>query len=137
MKKIRCYLTTLAVCLLLAAVCLLIENRITTKEYSAIEVAAGTNGDYIKWVDFNVSYEALCTAYDLDVQSYDSPVHLNWIELLAYAGAKRGGSFGKDSVALIKKLASELSEGKTTLAELTKDMKYYDYYYEAYEAILG
>lgn len=137
MKKNRRYLTTFAVCLLLAAVCLLIENRITTKEYSAIEVAAGANGDYIKWVDFNVSYEALCAAYELDVQSYDAPVHLNWIELLAYAGAKSGGSFKKDSVALIKKLASELSEGKTTLKELTKDMKYYDYYYEAYEAVLG
>ena len=100
-------------------------------------MAAGTNGNYIKWVDFNVTYEALCTAYDLDVQSYESPVHLNWIELLAYAGAKKGGNFDKSSISLIQKLAAELSEGETTMAGLTKDMKYYDYYYEAYETVLG
>ena len=137
MKRIRYQFSILMVCLLLAAVCFLIKNHTLSEKYSAIEVASGTNGNYIKWVDFNVSYEALCAAYDLDVQSYDSPVHLNWIELLAYAGAIGGGSFGKESVPLIQKLASELSEGKSTLAELTKDMKYYDYYYEAYEAILG
>lgn len=104
---------------------------------AAIEVASGTNGDYIKWVDFNITYEALNTAYNLDVASYDSPVHLNWIELLAYAGAKSGGSFEKGSVSRIEKLASELSAGETTMEELTKDMDYYEYYYEAYEAVLG
>ena len=93
MKRIRYQFSILMVCLLLAAVCFLIKNHTLSEKYSAIEVASGTNGNYIKWVDFNVSYEALCAAYDLDVQSYDSPVHLNWIELLAYAGAKGGGSF--------------------------------------------
>lgn len=137
MKKIRSQLSILMLCLLLGAACLLIENHTFPEKNEAIEVAAGTDGNYIKWVDFNVSYEALCAAYDLDVNSYDSPIHLNWIELLAYAGAKGGGSFGKESVPLIQKLASELSEEKTTMDELTKDMEYYDYYYEAYEAVLG
>lgn len=137
MKKMHCQLSILLCCFLFAAACLLIKNHILSSESSAIEVAAGTDGSYIKWVDFNVSYEALSTAYDLDVKSYEEPVHLNWIELLAYAGAKGGGSFGKDSVSLIQKLAAELSAGETTIAELTKDMKYYDYYYEAYEAVLG
>lgn len=137
MKKIRYKLSILILCLVLAAACLLLEKYIVSRQYAAIEVASGTNGNYIKWVDFNISYEALCAAYDLDVQSYEAPVHLNWIELLAYAGAKSGGSFGKGSVSLIQKLARELSEGKTTLTKLTKDMEYYDYYYEAYEAVLG
>ena len=136
MKKIRRYLTTFAVCLLLAAVCLLIENRITTKEYSAIEVAAGANGDYIKWVDFNVSYEALCAAYELDVQSYDAPVHLNWIELLAYAAARQGGEFGKEALKNIDECASELREGES-MEKLTEKLKYYPYYLEAYTAVLG
>lgn len=103
----------------------------------AIEVVSDNNKSYIKWVDFKVSYDALCTAYDLDVGSYDKEIHLNWIELLAYVGAKTGGSFGKGSIALLNKLAGELSSGETTLSELTKDMEYYDYYYEAYEAVLG
>lgn len=103
----------------------------------AIEVVSGTDGNYIKWVDFNITCEALSKAYELDVASYDSEVHLNWIELLAYAGAKKGGTFDKSSLALIDKLAKELSDGETTLDELTKDMDYYEYYLEAYEAVLG
>ena len=32
--------------------------------------------DYIKWVDFNVSYEALCQAYDADVETYGEDFHI-------------------------------------------------------------
>lgn len=103
----------------------------------AIEVVSGTDGNYIKWVDFKVSYEALCEAYMLDVESYNQEVHLNWIELLSYVGAKGGGSFGKSSTAQIRKLAETLSKKEATITELTKDMEYYEYYYEAYEAVLG
>ncbi|MBP3603052.1 MAG: M23 family metallopeptidase [Lachnospiraceae bacterium] len=96
-----------------------------------------SSDDYIKWVDFDITYEALCLAYELDVTSYDSPIHLNWIELLAYAGAKCGGNFDKNCLATIQKLANELSAEETTMDELTKDMKYYEYYLEAYDAVLG
>lgn len=137
MKKFCYFIVILILTFLLILVCLVKSRQTEEPETAAIEVAAGTNGEYIKWVDFNVTYEALSAAYDLDVNSYDAPVHLNWIELLAYVGAKEGGSFGKKSVSLLQKLASELSAGETTLKELTKDMKYYDYYYEAYEAVLG
>ena len=109
----------------------------STLQSSAIEAVAGNDADYIKWVDFNITSEALSVAYNLDVESYAKPIHLNWVELLAYAGAKSGGSFDKKSISLIKKLASELENGKTTLKDLTKEMKYYDYYLEAYDAVLG
>ncbi len=102
---------------------------------TVIETTSGN--DYIKWVDFGITYEALCLAYELDVTSYDSPVHLNWIDLLAYAGAKCGGNFDKNSLATIQKLANELLAEETTMDELTKDMKYYEYYLEAYDAVLG
>ena len=139
MKNICYMISILVLGALLVMVCLLksCQSQKGGDGTAAIEVASGTNGDYIKWVDFNITYEALNTAYDLDVASYDSPVHLNWIELLAYAGAKSGGSFEKGSVSRIEKLASELSSGETTMEELTKDMDYYEYYYEAYEAVLG
>ncbi len=137
MKNVRYQLSLIIFCLLLLSVCLLISDHIRQKTPSSIEVSTGADGNYIKWVDFNVSYDALCAAYDLDVETYNSPVHLNWIELLAYAGAKGGGSFGKESVSLIRKSGAELSSGKTTIAGLTEDMDYYDYYYEAYEAVLG
>ncbi|MCL2719207.1 MAG: M23 family metallopeptidase [Lachnospiraceae bacterium] len=100
-------------------------------------VLVATDSAFITWVDFNISYEALSAAYELDVASYDQPVRINWIELLAYTGAKNGGKFGKGTVTTIKKAAAELSAGKTTIAQLTKDLNQYQYYYEAYEAVLG
>ena len=104
---------------------------------SAIEVVSGSDGNYIKWVDFKITSEALLKAYTLDVESYGKEVHLNWIELLAYAGAKCGGSFDKNSLSLIDKLAGELSDGTSTLEQLTQDMEYYEYYLEAYSAVLS
>ena len=74
----------MVISLLLILVCLLKSCR-SARETSAIEVSSGINGNYIKWVDFNVTYEALCAAYDLDVASYGEKIHLDWIELLAYA----------------------------------------------------
>ena len=82
---------------------------------SAIEVAAGVNGNYIKWVDFTVSYDALCTAYELDVASHESAHPLNWIELLAYTAARTGGRFDKKSLSILNKLGKELSDGSVTL----------------------
>ncbi len=108
----------------------------TSMEDSAIEVAAGTNGDYIKWVDFTASYEALCTAYDLDLASHETEHPVSWIDLLAYAAAKSGGKFDKKTLSTMQKLASELSDGSVALEDLTKDMDYYHYYSEAYHAIL-
>lgn len=101
----------------------------------AIEVSA--DGSFIKWVDFNITSEALGKAYELDVASYQDKVHVDWIELLAYVGTKGGGKFTKDSIAQIQETADKLASGETTIKKLTKDMKYYDYYYEAYSAVLG
>ena len=47
------------------------------------------NENYIQWVDFNVSYEALSQAYDYDIETYMSDAHVNWIELLAYLAVRR------------------------------------------------
>lgn len=101
------------------------------------EKVVETAADYIKWVDFNVSYEALCKAYEYDVATYDSDIHLDWIELLAYAAAKNGGSFGVGAAAEIRETAEKLIAGETTMKTLTEKLKYYDYYKEAYTAVLG
>ena len=91
---------------------------------------------YIKWVDFNVSYEALCAAYDMDVASYDTEHPVNFVDLLAYTAACTGGEFGSDALKTLKKAGNKLSQGETTIEELTKDLKYYSYYREAYGAVL-
>ncbi|MCH5257600.1 MAG: M23 family metallopeptidase [Lachnospiraceae bacterium] len=105
------------------------ENR------EAIEVSS--DGDFIKWVDFNVTSEVMGKAYELDVESYKDEIHVDWIELIAYVGARHGGRFDKKSVSEIEETARKLRAGETTMEELTKDMEYYDYYKEAYGAVLG
>lgn len=110
-------------------------SRWSSETYEAIEVSV--EGDYIKWVDFNVTCEAMAAAYDLDVASYQEDIHLDWIELLAYVGATTGGKFDKNSVKKINEVAEKLKSGETTMEEMTKDMKYYEYYLEAYNAVLG
>lgn len=93
--------------------------------------------DYIKWVDFTVSYEALCLAYELDVESYGQPVHLDWIELLSYGAARSGGKFDNGTLRTIQKFADALTARETTLPEAVAELKHYSYYKEAYTAVLG
>ena len=134
------FLTLCSTAVILSVHEILSHSDVSTDPYngdSAIEVAAGVNGNYIKWVDFTVSYDALCTAYELDVASHESAHPLNWIELLAYTAARTGGRFDKKSLSILNKLGKELSDGSVTLKELTREMDYYDYYLEAYEAVLG
>ncbi len=104
-------------------------------EDQAVSVTA--DGSFIKWVELHVTCEALEAAYNLDVDSYKDEVHLDWIELLAYVGAKTGGAFDKNSVRQIEDAAEKLKSGENTMEELTKNMEYYDYYLEAYTAVLG
>jgi len=99
--------------------------------------AVSGDGKFIKWVDFDVSYDALKRAYELDVETYGQPVHVDWVDLLAVVAAKRGGDFPKGSVEDLEKVKQQLCSGETTLQELTKELKYYTYYREAYEAVLG
>lgn len=93
--------------------------------------------DTIKWVDFTVSYDALCLAYEWDVETHGTEREVHWIELLAYVAAKTGGTFDKKALALLDDTAQKISDGEAILEELTEEMKYYDYYHEAYSAVLG
>lgn len=92
--------------------------------------------DFIKWVEFNVTYEALNRAYTYDVETYGEDVHLNWVELLAYLGAKYGGDFTRYSERDMTEAAEKLLSGDVTMEEMTADMQYYGYYREAYGAVL-
>jgi len=91
---------------------------------------------FIKWVDFNVPYSLLEKTLALDIKSYGTETKLNWIELLAYCAAKCGGNFKKHKNSTLDNLVNELKSG-AKISDLTRDLKYYDYYYEAYSAVLG
>ena len=90
--------------------------------------------DTIKWVDFQVPYESLKYAMEQDVATFEQEKHISWIDALALAGCRTEGKCGLSSV---KKAVSDL-RGDKSPEELLGDLhKYYSYYREAYDAVLG
>ncbi len=87
---------------------------------------------YIKWVDFNVSSEALSDAARLDIKAHEEGKNVSFSSLLAYLGAKYGGSFKgykkSDLTYAYEKLSSD--------EHVFDDMKFYLYYKEAYGAVV-
>lgn len=121
---------------------LLLAALVTGRPRNDVEESFSNNtlsieNDYIKWVDFTISYEALCSAYEWDVNTHGTEHEINWVDLLAYTAARTGGAFDKSALEIMEKAALALSTGEETLEALTKDMKYFSYYQEAYDAALG
>ena len=92
------------------------------------------SADPIKWVDFNVPYESMKYAMEEDIKTSEKEKHLSWIDVLSVAACRTGGKCGLKSV---QKAAADL-KGDRSAQELLGDLsKYYDYYHEAYTAVLG
>ena len=91
---------------------------------------------FIKWVEFNVPYEALEKALALDIKSRDEPPHMPWIDTLAYLASKYWGEFSRYHARDIDGYAAAIREGKS-VQELTQKLKQYNYFHEAYTAVLG
>ena len=106
--------------------------------YSFANESSDEKKDYIKWVDFSISSEALLDTSKLDIDSHvnDSEIKYNWIELLSYLACKNGGNFKNYKKSDLDNLVTKLSEGQS-IEELTQDLKLYNYYYESYLATLG
>lgn len=109
------------------------------QEFRVTQTTAEPDGkkEYIRWVEFHPTEELMTQAYRLDVETYDKPVHLCWIDLLAWLAAKHGGEFPSGCARELDEFAEQLKNGETTMEKATADMKYYSYYKEAYEAVLG
>ncbi len=90
----------------------------------------------IKWVDFNVPYNLLEKTMYMDIESYDTEIHLKWTEMLAYLSAKYGGNFRNYKEKDLSALVERLNRGES-IDTITEGMKLYDYYNEAYTAVLG
>ena len=88
----------------------------------------------IKWVSFDVPYEALKYAMEQDILSFETEQHIGWIEALSIAACRTGGKCG---VASVKKAVADLKSGKSAEEALGSLYKYYDYYYKSYTAVLG
>lgn len=130
-KQFLCLCLAVLFCVVLfASTGLLLSNSMPA---SAL---ADQNKNYIKWVDYNVPYEAMYKAMTLDIESQKKEIKLNWIELLAYIAAKNGNNFKGFKTKQLDDIAKLLESGKK-MEELTAKMKYYPYYYEAYTAVLS
>ena len=77
--------------------------------------------DYIKWVEFNVTSEAMKKAYQYDLKTYGKEPHLHWVDLLAILGARYGGDFKKYQEEDLAGIADQLLDGSQTLEEMTRD----------------
>ena len=97
-------------------------------------LAVPARAQTIRWVDFRVPYESLRYALDQDIRTAEQEQHLSWIDVLALAACRTGGSCGLSSV---KKAAADLKTGKSPESLLGNLYQYYDYYHQAYTAVLG
>ena len=101
------------------------------EEYIAVE-----KEDYIKWVDFNVTYKALTECLDYDIKTYKTEKHASWIDLIAILASKGSGNFKSYKSSDLLKITEQINEGKT-VEEIAKNLKTYPYYKEAYTGVLG
>lgn len=131
------YFIYIELIMLVLLITIIIINHGDNHGTEAVTVASKNGRNYIKWVEFNVTNEALSQALRFDIDTHETEIQLNWIELLAYLGTKYGGDFSRYKAADMKKLVDLLLTGEENMGTMTEDMKYYPYYYEAYAAVLG
>ncbi len=99
------------------------------------ENRANVKQDFIKWVDFKISAAAMRRAMEMDIESYGKEIHYDWIELLSVLAVKYGGDFSRYRESDLTELAKRIESGEK-IEDITRDMKYYSYYHEAYTAVL-
>jgi murein DD-endopeptidase MepM/ murein hydrolase activator NlpD len=112
------------------------------KKFFAVLLAAailsGTTAqtaDFITWVDFNVSCEAMQRALQLDIESQGKEKPVSWIDLLALAATHAGGN--TFSPGAVDAAAKELDCDQLPQEFLGEQYRYFAYYQEAYTAVLG
>lgn len=100
------------------------------------DMSVASEGDFIRWVDFNITYEALSDCMKYDIATYGTDAHASWIDLLACLSAKGSGTFSGYKTSDLQKITDELKQG-TPLSGITGKLKSFPYYQEAYAAVLG
>ena len=90
----------------------------------------------LTWVDFGVTAAAMEDALRYDIASRETDCPIDWLDLLAYLGARYGGNFKQYQKKHMTALVERLQNGED-IKTITADMKYFDYYSKAYEAVLG
>ena len=63
-----------------------------------ILTAVPVKAEPIKWVDFQIPYESLKYAMEVDIRTFDQEKHIRWVDVFALAGCRTGGRCGLASV---------------------------------------
>ena len=88
-KRIRAWIRAevMLLFIMMGAFLLRETGRTESMEQAVVTATSAAGKDYIKWVDFTVSYEALCQAYDWDVDTFDTEHHVETVVLLSHKKA--------------------------------------------------
>lgn len=135
MKKKKAVIVSISIIIL----CTIVSSFLTvflSNPSARASAPAENNGSPIKWVDFNIPYNVLKRAMDIDIDTYQDNIHLNWVDILAYLGAKYGGDFTSYNDRDMDYFVNKVKKGRS-VASITKDMKYFNYYSRAYGAVLN
>ena len=95
--------------------------------------AAAQDG-VLSWVDFDVGAAPLRRALELDIASQETEQPLDWVELLALAATRTGG--GQFPASQVDAAARDFQSGTSPQALLGSLYSYYEYYKQAYGAVL-
>lgn len=136
--KINKKLIISTIILLVTIASITIYYTFANSENTESDTKNETKKDFIKWIDFNVTAEAMNLTAKLDINSHtkNEEIKYNWIELLAYLACKNGGNFKNFKKADLDALVAKIKDGET-IESLTQDLKFYDYYYQSYSAVLS
>ena len=135
MKKNRARVLALGSLIL----CIIISLSLTALMSGPLSLTAGRQEDPeepIKWVDFNVPYHVLKRAMDTDIETYDEKIHVSWIDILAYLGARYGGDFSSYRDSHMDSFVEKVKKG-VSAATAAKGLEHFSYYSRAYGAVLG
>ena len=99
------------------------------------EKTDGEKKKFIRYIDFTPSAQAMSDCAAADIGTYGSEVHFGFVSLLAYLSQKYGGNFEKYKKADLTEVMMKNPDGN--IASSVSNEKLYNYYLEAYSAILG
>ncbi len=92
--------------------------------------------EYIRWAEMNVPLSALKDTMQLDIETYDRLYHIRWTDSLSYLACKNGNSWSGYKKSQLDNMLEELGD-IYTIDDLMSDNKYFSYYKETFEAMLG
>lgn len=110
-------------------------SSITSDFYILTERKISSNGTSGN-IDFDIPYEVLKHASDIDIKTYKSDIHIKWTDILSYLAAKYENDFSRYNKKDMDYFTDQLKNGKS-LSVLTRGLDSFEYYNKIHCAILN